>query len=613
MAEENTNKYEDFESNLFDEDEKIKSTASETNNINLPENLLEDLYEDHGSIYTNIVGEFLRNESNMDSSKVVENLAKHILDHTKADGISLMLYDDKVEGLRPFIDLKNSKLNIKDSEHIPIKQENLNSCKYKSHFNGILKKNELYDMLKKDNVIVDKTGYYSIYIIDLYNQFLGVMWLNYAENNYPQFDYDKYIKNICKDIAIIVKNKKLLEEMPIKNKRNIYTEEEMKRYLEVSADLVAIVGLDGYIKKLSSNWSDVLGWSEEELLSMPITDIIYSDDNKCFDRVRKLVNIDDVVTRNIIRYRHKNGDCIYLEWNSKYISEEKVYVTSAKDITQRIKMEKEKKELEKEIRLEIAKNESFSNISHEFRTPINILLGTTQVLEKNIQNKNIELNSLSKYTKYIKQNSYRLLRLVNNLIDINKIDMGAYELKCSNENIVNIIEDITQSVVEYTENNKINLIFDTDEEEVITYCDVDKIERIMLNLLSNAIKFTPEGGLIEVKINTTSEDVIVSIKDSGHGIPKEKLDLIFDRFGQANNSLNRICEGSGIGLAIVKELIEMHGGNINVKSKEGVGSEFIFKIPIKLNEKDYNNEHYIDKKSRHVEICNIEFSDIYSM
>lgn len=164
----------------------------------------------------------------------------------------------------------------------------------------------------------------------------------------------------------------------------------------------------------------------------------------------------------------------------------------------------------------------------------------------------------------MKQNSYRLLRLVNNLIDISRIDIGYYNLQPSNYNIVKVIEDITLSIAEYVKHKKINLIFNTDVEEITLACDPDKIERVMLNLLSNAIKYTDDNGDIYVSLNKVNEDVVVSVKDSGVGIPNDKLELIFDRFGQANDILSRRCEGSGIGLSIVKSIVEMHGGKIEV-------------------------------------------------
>ena len=135
----------------------------------------------------------------------------------------------------------------------------------------------------------------------------------------------------------------------------------------------------------------------------------------------------------------------------------------------------------------------------------------------------------------------------------------------------------------------------------------------MLNLLSNAIKYTPEDGNIEVDINATEKDIIVSVKDSGVGIPSDKIDLIFDRFGQVDESFNRKCEGSGIGLSIVKNLVEMHGGNVYVKSVINEGSQFIFTIPIKLEEDGNNYDYDYDRKYKHVERCDIEFSDIYSV
>ena len=115
-----------------------------------------------------------------------------------------------------------------------------------------------------------------------------------------------------------------------------------------------------------------------------------------------------------------------------------------------------------------------------------------------------------------------------------------------------------------------------------------------------------------MSLNKVNEDVVVSVKDSGVGIPNDKLELIFDRFGQANDILSRRCEGSGIGLSIVKSIVEMHGGKIEVFSEIGKGSEFVFNIPIKILEEE-NVILTCDNKDYHVEKCNIEFSDIYSI
>ena len=294
------------------------------------------------------------------------------------------------------------------------------------------------------------------------------------------------------------------------------------------------------------------------------------------------------------------------------VKDKNVFIFTGIDVTKRKEVEEEKKKLEETIQLESIRNEFFGNISHEFKTPLNIILGIVQLIDKNIELDNITKENLIRHVDIMKQNSYRLLRLVNNLIDISRIDIGYYNLQPSNYNIVKVIEDITLSIAEYVKHKKINMIFNTDVEEITLACDPDKIERVILNLLSNAIKYTDDNGDIYVSLNKVNEDVVVSVKDSGVGIPNDKLELIFDRFGQANDILSRRCEGSGIGLSIVKSIVEMHGGKIEVFSEIGKGSEFVFNIPIKILEEE-NVILTCDNKDYHVEKCNIEFSDIYSI
>lgn len=256
--------------------------------------------------------------------------------------------------------------------------------------------------------------------------------------------------------------------------------------------------------------------------------------------------------------------------------------------------------------------EFFSNISHELKTPLNVILGAVQILSlptKEIVNTEDNFRT-NKYLKTMKQNCYRLVRLVNNLIDISKFDSGYFKLDLHNHNVVNVIEDITLSVSDYAENKGIELIFDTDVEEKVMAIDLDKIERIILNLLSNAIKFTDEGGQILVSLWDRNDSIVISVKDSGVGMPKDKIDMIFERFGQVDKTLARNREGSGIGLSLVKSIVDMHGGNIKVQSEYGKGSEFLIELPVKVIE-DEKNTVSILYESR-VEKISVEFSDIYS-
>lgn len=277
-------------------------------------------------------------------------------------------------------------------------------------------------------------------------------------------------------------------------------------------------------------------------------------------------------------------------------------------------MIKENKNLvDKIIKHDKLKTTFFANISHELKTPLNIIFSTTQLFNLYIEDeKNFDIKKFNKNLHAIKQNCYRLMRLINNLIDVTKIDSGFTELRLKNENIVAIIEDITQSSVQYIESKCRTLIFDTDVEEKTMAIDSQIMEKIILNLISNAVKFTKPGDTIEVTIYDKGDNILISVKDTGKGIPKDKQEEIFKRFKQVEPLLNRSHEGSGIGLSLVKSLVEMHDGKISVLSKYGKGAEFIIELPCTIIPEE-NDKKIIDNNTQqiNVEKIEIEFSDIY--
>jgi signal transduction histidine kinase len=256
----------------------------------------------------------------------------------------------------------------------------------------------------------------------------------------------------------------------------------------------------------------------------------------------------------------------------------------------------------------------FANISHELRTPLNIILSSIQLLNVFIPDGSININGKepSNYFDVMKLNCLRLLKLVNNLIDINKIEAGYLKADFQNRDIVSVVEDITLSTANYIKSKGISIIFDTDVEEKVMACDIEKIERIMLNLLSNAVKFSENGGEICVEIHDANTEVVITVSDIGIGIMPDKLDDIFKRFVQVDKSFTRNHEGSGIGLSLVKELVGMHGGNIAVASEYGRGSKFIITLPTKQAQNNTLNEtvkimEFVDMYDEQI---NIEFSDI---
>lgn len=273
-----------------------------------------------------------------------------------------------------------------------------------------------------------------------------------------------------------------------------------------------------------------------------------------------------------------------------------------------------KRLLEETVQYEKLKTEFIANMSHELRTPLNIIFSTAQLFNVLInRDENLNTEKMKNYTNSIKQNCYRLVRLVNNLIDITKIDSGYMKLELKNGNIVQVVEDITQSTAEYVGYMSRTIIFDTDNEEKIMAFDEEKLERILLNLISNATKFTEPGDKISVNLYDIDDYIVISVKDTGRGIPEEKVSQLFQRFKQVERLLNRSHEGSGIGLSIVKALVEMHEGTIEVKSVYGEGTEFIICLPVKIVPEDEGkkNKNAYGNQSK-VENINIEFSDIYS-
>lgn len=274
-----------------------------------------------------------------------------------------------------------------------------------------------------------------------------------------------------------------------------------------------------------------------------------------------------------------------------------------RDITERKKLD---------LELETLRMDFFANISHELRTPINVIYGALQVLKKkNNVNDDKESEILDKYLKIIDQNCLRLLKLANNLIDSTKIDAGYLEYKPQNFNIINFVEDICTSVYDFINISNLNLIFDTDSEEEIVAFDLDMMERIILNLLSNAIKFNEENGYIYVNINCDDQFINIIVRDTGIGIDEVNLNNIFGRFEQVSSKKVHCKEGSGIGLSLIKSLVELHNGHIKAKSSVGIGSEFTVSIPRIALSKDVNKIRKDIDTIGKVSRMSVEFSDIY--
>ena len=257
-----------------------------------------------------------------------------------------------------------------------------------------------------------------------------------------------------------------------------------------------------------------------------------------------------------------------------------------------------------------SQEELIVNISHELKTPLNVIYSAAQLFNTYCDSGSLDKKkgSIIKYIGSIKKNCYRLTKLINNIVDSSKIEAGFFKLKLSNNNIVKVVEDIVMSVTSFSEIKGLNIIFDTDIEEKIIACDPEKIERIVLNLISNAIKFSNEGDEIFINIKNKDEFVEISITDNGIGLEKKDLDIIFDRFKQVGESLSRNVQGTGIGLSLVKSIVELHNGRIYVESEVGKGSKFTVIFPTRIVQQ--GNVMCSKKISSKNEIMQLELSDI---
>ncbi|MGD8779586.1 MAG: ATP-binding protein [Ignavibacteria bacterium] len=276
---------------------------------------------------------------------------------------------------------------------------------------------------------------------------------------------------------------------------------------------------------------------------------------------------------------------LIVKWRINILEKEKKHLSQLVDEKageikkQNIRLSEQAEKLKE---LDKIKSRFFANISHEFRTPLTLILGPTEQMLK--EEKSAEKK---KSHSLILRNSKKLLNLINQLLDISKLESGKMQLRVSKINLIHFIREITFMFESLADKRKINLGFYFENEKLEVYCDTDKIEKVIINLLSNAFKFTGENGDVTVFISEEGKSenypdgyAKIMVMDTGIGISGENLEHVFDPFYQADASTKRKYEGTGIGLSLVKEFVELHKGSVTVESSEGEGTKFIIKLPL---------------------------------
>ena len=429
---------------------------------------------------------------------------------------------------------------------------------------------------------------------------------------YVDMIYSRYNKN---KKSVVIRD---ITERKLAQKRLRESEESYSKLIDILPDGICLLDRNLNIKYLNKSLLNIINVDEGEgFNNCSIRDIIKlsTDEEVSFlKKLKKVINNNQYIILLNKQVISKNKECIDVEVNALPFSmgsDSKYVMLIIKDLTDKKTTELVEKELSEKLEIDKIKTEFFTNMSHELKTPLNVIFSSNQLLESFNKNKKINdyNENVNNHIALVKNNSYRLQRLINNIIDLTKLESGYYKLNLSKRNIVVLIEDLFMKIEKYAIKKNISLIFDTESEEINMFIDKAEIERIMLNLLSNCIKFTPNNGKICVNIYDNDKSVVISVKNTGVGIPQDKLDIIFDEFSQVDKTLSRNTEGSGIGLSLVKKLVELHNGKINVRSEENKETEFI----ITLNKSEFKNIETQKNKSIYdiEEKINIEFSDIY--
>ncbi len=255
--------------------------------------------------------------------------------------------------------------------------------------------------------------------------------------------------------------------------------------------------------------------------------------------------------------------------------------TRYREFAFRYELDKSKKALEesnqKLVELDQIKSRFFANISHELRTPLTLLLAPLETLMQKF-NRSFDADT-REVLSTMHSNGMRLLKLINDLLDLVRLESGRLEVKHESLNVVDFVKGLASAARQVADDKRLRLETIVDPELGPVVADRDKLEKILLNLVFNALKFTPAGGRVEVRAEKKENAFVITVADTGMGISAKNLPFVFDRFWQADGSSKRKYQGVGIGLALVKELTEIQGGTVDVQSTEGQGTTFTVRLP----------------------------------
>lgn len=341
-------------------------------------------------------------------------------------------------------------------------------------------------------------------------------------------------------------------------------ERERHQLFVLSLDMLCVAGFDGSFKQLNPAWERALGWTLEELLACPYRELVHPHDLQILERELSELRSHKVTSHFEVRLQTRNGLYRWLSWGVASLPEQGLLYGVVRDV-------------DEQKRVERMKDDFISVVSHELRTPLTSIRGSLSLITGGVAG---ELPEQARtLVEIAAKNSDRLVRLVNDILDMEKMESGTMIFRSAQLEVMPLLEQAVESNRAYCDLYGVDLRIVEGVAEAAVWADGDRLQQVLANLLSNAAKNSPRGGTIEIGARRVDGRLRVRVTDHGPGIPSEFQPYVFKRFAQADVSPARQSGGTGLGLSISKGIVERHGGRLWFEVAPDTGTTFLFDLP----------------------------------
>ncbi|MCG6915182.1 PAS domain-containing sensor histidine kinase [bacterium BMS3Abin03] len=447
----------------------------------------------------------------------------------------------------------------------------------------------------------------NVHSISEQNESVFLLIFMSGNNNLPDIENDAF-KSVIKVLANQVKENFYPEEGIVppfperKREEKIVInnwEDNFNKLLTITNDLIFILDKDGCFLRVNTFGAMMLDYDEPEMIGKHFLDFVEPDKKIDVSMAFSKMLLSERVTKIKTTLVSKLNKKIPVEIAGRTITKDDKIVGMlgmAKDLTKLNKYDDELKKLKPKLieahrlislersrvwqhnslieELDRLKNEFVSNISHEFRTPLASIIGFSETI---VSDPDLPEEMKEEFNNVILNEGKRLAKLINDILDLSKIQIGKLTLNKTNFDLVAMLNEVVESNSQFASEKKLTLDFEQPKEEILLYADKEKLEQATDALINNAIKFTNEDGRVKMIVNNLSKEIEIIISDTGIGIPEKDLPYIFQKFYRVSRPGTEI-PGTGIGLVFVKQIIDLHKGLISVQSESGNGTTFVVRL-----------------------------------